>query len=374
MGKFDNILQKIETGGVKHKRNIFSAIALKSHPLILYGAGGNCEFAMFTCSLMNAPVQCVCDSKATGYYCYKNQSYSIITPQELFEQYKDSYVLITPWRYEEEIYEKLLEKGFPEENIFFLRYPHRISLEEFQNKYLTGFRWAYEYFEDDDSKKRIIDRVKLLLTGVPCPADSLYKDGYFGYPKVTLCENEVYVDGGAYIGDTAEEFISYAEKEEKKYKHIYSFEPDEKNCNLAKKNLRHYEKVSVVPAGLWSKTTTLEFYSESGGDCIGSHLTEVKNGQTVSVPVVSLDEFFSDKPQDEWPTIIKMDIEGSEKEALVGATKIIRAKKPKLMICAYHKPEDIYELPQTILSIRPDYKLEFWQIGESFWDMILYAV
>lgn len=45
-----------------------------------------------------------------------------------------------------------------------------------------------------------------------------------------------------------------------------------------------------------------------------------------------------------------------------------------MIICAYHKPEDIYELSQTILSIRPDYQLEFWQIGESFWDMILYAV
>jgi len=52
-----------------------------------------------------------------------------------------------------------------------------------------------------------------------------------------------------------------------------------------------------------------------------------------------------------------MDIEGSEKEALMGAANIIKAAKPKLAICAYHKTEDIYELPQTILNIRDDYKL-----------------
>lgn len=328
MDKFNEVFREMNLEETKYKRDVFSALRKENRPLILYGAGGNCEFALFTCSCMNASVECVCDSKAVGGYRYKEKVYPIISPETLIGKYKNAYVLITPWKYEKEIYETLLEKGFPEENIFFLRYPQRITPEEFQDKYLNGYRWAYEYFGDADSKKRIIDRVKLLLMGVPCPADSLYKDGYFGYPKVALNENEVYVDGGAYIGDTAEEFISYAEKEEKKYKHIYSFEPDENNCNLAKKNLHHYENVSVVPAGLWSKTTTLEFYSESGGEYIGSHLAEEKNGQTVSVPVVSLDEFFSGKPQDEWPTIIKMDIEGSEKEALLGAEKSFRRRNP----------------------------------------------
>ncbi len=77
---------------------------------------------------------------------------------------------------------------------------------------------------------------------------------------------------------------------------------------------------------------------------------------------------------EEWPTLIKMDIEGAEKEALLGAEKIIKEKKPKLIICAYHKPEDIYELPRTIMEMRNDYKFTLWQIGESFWDIILYAV
>jgi hypothetical protein len=82
---------------------------------------------------------------------------------------------------------------------------------------------------------------------------------------------------------------------------------------------------------------------------------------------------FADKPDGELPTLIKMDIEGSEREALLGASGVIRRRKPKLIICTYHKPEDIYELPQTIMKIRDDYELRLWQIGESFWDVILYA-
>jgi hypothetical protein len=44
-----------------------------------------------------------------------------------------------------------------------------------------------------------------------------------------------------------------------------------------------------------------------------------------------------------------------------------------LVICAYHKPEDIYELPEAIMRIRDDYELSLWQIDNSFWDLVLYA-
>lgn len=160
----------------------------------------------------------------------------------------------------------------------------------------------------------------------------------------------------------------------KDYRYIYSFEPDVQNYKRAVENLSHYNNIDMVPYGLWSRKTELKFTSIQGGDYIGSQIEQNENTSSTVVPVTSLDLFFSDKPQDEWPTIIKMDIEGAEKEALVGAANIIKAKKPQLIICAYHKPEDIYELPQTILKIRGDYQFTLWQIGESFWDMILYAV
>jgi len=69
-----------------------------------------------------------------------------------------------------------------------------------------------------------------------------------------------------------------------------------------------------------------------------------------------------------------MDIEGAEKEAQLGAADIIRRVKPKLAICAYHKPEGIYELPQTIMSIRNDCRFCLRQHLASGVDTVLYAV
>ncbi|OAM92861.1 hypothetical protein SAMN04515679_0932 [Pelosinus fermentans] len=42
---------------------------------------------------------------------------------------------------------------------------------------------------------------------------------------------------------------------------------------------------------------------------------------------------------------------------LRGAKKNIQSYKPKLAICIYHRPEDIFEIPLYIKSIMPEYQL-----------------
>lgn len=73
-------------------------------------------------------------------------------------------------------------------------------------------------------------------------------------------------------------------------------------------------------------------------------------------------------------TFIKMDVKGSEVEALRGAEQIIRRQHPKIAVSIYHKPEDILELPALILSLRSDY--HFYLRHCSFYDSetVLYAV
>ena len=68
-----------------------------------------------------------------------------------------------------------------------------------------------------------------------------------------------------------------------------------------------------------------------------------------------------------------MDIEGSEEAALKGAIKTIKKHKPKLAICAYHKPDDLCVLPQLIKSMVPEYKLYLDHYTINFTETVLYA-
>ena len=87
------------------------------------------------------------------------------------------------------------------------------------------------------------------------------------------------------------------------------------------------------------------------------------------VSITTIDEEVKDNV-----TFIKMDIEGMELEALKGAEETIRRCKPKLAICAYHKKEDLIEIPQYIKSIRPDYKLYLRAHEPTLSELVLYAI
>ena len=69
-----------------------------------------------------------------------------------------------------------------------------------------------------------------------------------------------------------------------------------------------------------------------------------------------------------------MDIEGSEYNALLGSRRIIREQKPKLAICVYHKPEDIIQIPELILSINNEYRFYIRHYSTIGGETVLYAL
>lgn len=68
-----------------------------------------------------------------------------------------------------------------------------------------------------------------------------------------------------------------------------------------------------------------------------------------------------------------MDVEGAEQESLEGAKKLIRYNSPKLCISAYHRLEDLWEIPLQIISFDNRYKLYMRHHSPLAWDTDCYA-
>ncbi len=186
------------------------------------------------------------------------------------------------------------------------------------------------------------------------------RDIYFEKEILHLTENEVFLDGGGFIGDTSLQFIS---RTNGKYKKIFLFEPCKENINAAILNLKPYKNIEFIQKGISNKNASVNF--ETNLNKAGCYVSEKGND---SIDLVKIDSVI-----DEPVTFIKFDIESEEKNGLLGAADLIKKYTPKLAISGYHKPRDLWELPQIIKQINPDYKIYF-RMHEYSIESVFYAI
>ena len=222
---------------------------------------------------------------------------------------------------------------------------------------------AYNLLECELSKRIFESHIIDKMRGTPealCTLKEDY-DGYYSNELLALNDSDVIIDCGAYTGDTIVEFL----QSNSTFSKIYAFEPDPENYRQLSDFAKNYSFVETINAGVYSETTTLKF---NASNTLGSALN--KHGH-VSVDVVALDEYIKQPV-----SLIKMDIEGSELQALKGASAIIRAYKPKLAICVYHQNKDLFEIPIYIASLfdKQPYKYYLRQHANSFEETVLYAI
>jgi hypothetical protein len=72
--------------------------------------------------------------------------------------------------------------------------------------------------------------------------------------------------------------------------------------------------------------------------------------------------------------LIKMDIEGSEAAALEGAGETIERWRPKLAICLYHRPSDLWTIPNDVRRRYPFYRLFLGHYSLHLEETVLYAI
>ncbi|MBQ8345097.1 MAG: FkbM family methyltransferase [Clostridia bacterium] len=175
-----------------------------------------------------------------------------------------------------------------------------------------------------------------------------------------------YADLGAYNGDTVRELMAYAPN----LSAVLAMEPDRRSFRKLNEFCQSRENampaIRAVQAAAWSETATLTFGDE-GNRNSGLYA----KGKTVEVPAASLDDLLDGESVD----YIKYDVEGAEREALIGSAGTIQAHRPRLLVSAYHKSEDLFALPLQIHALRPDYQLYYRRYPYiPAWDLNLICV
>jgi hypothetical protein len=91
---------------------------------------------------------------------------------------------------------------------------------------------------------------------------------------------------------------------------------------------------------------------------------------SIAVACIPIDQLFANRPV----TLIKMDIEGAEYDALRGGCAIIERDQPILAICVYHTQSDIWRIPLLIQSMNPSYQFFLRSYDGDGFQTVVYAV
>ena len=234
---------------------------------------------------------------------------------------------------------------------------------------------AYALLSDDVSRGIFENVLRFKLTGELSCLKSAVSDRE--ETLMTMVEPDkirIAADLGAYNGDTARELLAYSKGSVER---IYAMEPDARNYRKLEAYAAEENRAEVIPhnVGAWSEKTTLYFDASGNRNAsFGSNRSESLSDRPVklrSIEADTLDHILDGQAVD----YIKYDVEGSEKEALIGSGETIERNFPTLLVSLYHRNEDLFALPLLVKELFPTYKGFYLRrfAGVPAWDLNLYV-
>ena len=348
---------------IKEKKSCWQALKEETRPLYIYGMGNGAEKIMNVFSEYGIQIKGFFASdefvRGHSFMGYRVKKYSEVCAEE------EDFVIVLAFAAG---YDSLIEKieNMAKEHTL---YAPDVPIEggglftyEYCEEHCEELKQVYSSLADDYSRKVFADVINFrisgkteYLSGVTTPKSEVYTD------IIKPQGNEVYVDLGAYTGDTVAELLEFTGG---KYKKIYALEPDRRNFKKLSKSTEGMENVETFNCAVWNCDTELMFADKAGRQSAVSHSGTPKEARSV-------DSILAGQRAD----IIKMDVEGAEDEAIDGAEKTIREYHPKLMISLYHRNRDIFYLPLKILKLNPEYRIYIrHQPYIPAWETNLYAI
>jgi FkbM family methyltransferase len=137
------------------------------------------------------------------------------------------------------------------------------------------------------------------------------------------------IDAGANIGLAAAYFVNQFPG-----CRIICLEPEPKNFELLQKNIAPYPTITGVQKGVWNKSTNLKIVDSGLGNW-GFTVQEVEQEEPGVIKAVSLNDIMKQYNLDSLD-IVKMDIEGSEKEVLEAGDASEWLSRCKILVIEIH--------------------------------------
>ena len=341
------------------EKELWNYLKSATKPIVLYGMGNGADKIINVLTQYGIQISGVFASdgfvRDKYFHNFKISSY-----RELKEKFGDMIVLLCFGSSRTEVLENIL-KIANEQELYAPEVPvigGGLFTEEYYKTNKKDFDIVYSRLADDFSRKTFENIIKYKISGkinylLDCQVTT--DEPFSSFLKLN---NENFIDLGAYNGDTVEDFINRCPN----YSRITAVEPDIKTFKKLQKNTENIQNLTLINACVSNECGFLPFAMKGGRN---SSLT---NGDTLlkSINVDSLNEN---------ATYIKMDVEGEEVNAILGAKETIQNFKPKMLISAYHRTDDFIKIPQAVLNIRNDYKIYLRHFeGLPAWDTNFYFI
>lgn len=272
-------------------------------------------------------------------------------------------VMISTNGYQYEIAEGLVKERGICENQIFCNSNKIVEEWRYRPELILGnlgrVQEVYDKLADQESKEYYINFLKACITRNPFfyksnPRSIGSYEYRTGLARLGFHGGEVILDCGAYNGDTARLFLELTGNDCE----IYCFEPVSENYHEMDAWIRQegITNVHAVHVGVGKGKYTDKVYSteeKTTKGAVGVNRFHSESPVVTEIQVDSLDNMMGEQHVD----YIKMDIEGAEMDALRGGERLIRRDCPQMLVSAYHKITDMWEVPEFVLGISPNYQM-----------------
>ena len=315
-----------------------------SKPIFLYGMGDGADKVLARCQELNIPIAGVFASD--GFVRHNSfHSFTVVSYAEARQQAPQMIVLVCFGTHLPEVMEQI-RRISQEQELYLPDLPvagQTFFDEAFYQAHRSELQQVSAQLADERSRQIFQDLIAYKRTGQLQYLDRSTADRSETYRQLLQPgTQEHYADLGAYRGDTVEEFLSYTDQ----WASILAVEPEPHSFKKLAKATAELPNCRCVQAVMADAPGEVLFSAGRGrGSAAG------KGG--TSLPAESLDHLMQGRPV----TLLKVDVEGQEAAVLQGAQQTISRWRPKILLSAYHRSEDLFALPLQVLQMRPDYRL-----------------